>query len=185
MNEEQFLKTTEQKTNTAVLRFREELRGVQGNRPSVEIIEEIRVNYYDQWYAIQQLGSLSVVPPREIRITVWDKNAVGPVVKAIEDAHAGLTASSDGTVIRATLSELSAERREELAKLIKKHAEAARIQVRNERDDAMKKLKGAEASGELGEDRAFKLREKVQKTVDGANEQIEEALAKKIQDIGS
>ena len=130
------------------------------------------------------LGSLSVLPPRTIQITVWDKDAVNPIVKAIEAAHMGLTASNDGTTIRATVSALGDERREELTKLVKKTAETARIQLRSRRDDIMKRVKDGEAAKELTKDDVFRGKEKIQKIIDKANGDIEKMVDEKLAELG-
>src|SRR6266404_7020558 len=117
---EQFLKDLESALKITHDKLRDELAAIRGNRPSVELLEDIRLNLYDQELTVKQMGSLSVMPPRSIQITVWDKDAVGAVMKAIENAKAGLSVRNDGQNIIATLSQLGNERREELMKLVKK-----------------------------------------------------------------
>lgn len=180
---EQYLKELEQTLKGLTGFLAEELKGIRTNRPSVDLIEGIKVNYFDDWFTIQQLGSISVVPPREIRISVWDKNAVGPITKAIEDANAGLTVSSDGNSVRAMLSQMSNERREEFMKLTKKKTEAARIEIRGKRDEAMKKIKTLQDSKEISDDQAFKLKERVQKFVDEENKRAEALLETKLKEL--
>jgi ribosome recycling factor len=165
-------------------KLKQELGGVRGNRPSVEMVQDIRLSLYDQSLTVKELGSISVVLPRMIQITVWDQGAVGAVANAINNAHVGLSASNDGNTIRATLSSLGDERREELAKLVKKTAEGMRIQVRSHRDDAMKRLKAAETAKEATEDEAFRAKEKMQKFVDKANGDIEAMVAGKLAELG-
>lgn len=161
----------------------EELRAIRGSRPSVDLVADIRVSHYDQQMTIKQLGSLSVLPPRGIQVSVWDKSAVGAVMKAIEAAKMGLGVSNDGNNVIATLSPLGNERREELARLVKKTAESYRIQVRARRDEAIKKLRDGEAEKEIGEDEVFKAKEKVQKLVDETNKQIETAVEGKLKEL--
>ena len=182
---EQYLKDLDFALRAVVEKLREELRAIRGNRPSVDLVQDLKVNVYDQILTIKQLGSLSVIPPRAIQIGVWDKSSVGPVVKAIEDAKIGLSVSNDGNIIHARLSELSEERREELSKTVRKSAEETRIHIRRERDGAMKSLKSAEETGELPKDRAFKLKEKIQKAVEAANGEVEAVVQKKFVELGN
>ncbi len=177
------LKSFEQELKAIGDKFRDTLRLIRSSRPSVELVGDLKVNYYDQWFTVKQLGTLSVFPPRGIQITMWDKAAVGPVTKAIEEAKAGLTVSSDGLTLRATLSALSNERREELAKTAKKEGEESRIRIRAARDDANKKIKAAEGEKKISEDMLFKAKEKLQKIVDEANKGIESTLAAKIAEL--
>lgn len=165
-------------------KLKQDLNAVRGNRPSVEMVQDIRLNLYDQSLTIKELGSISVVPPRMIQITIWDQGAVGAVANAINNAHVGLSASNDGNTIRATLSSLGDERREELTKLVKKTAESARIQIRSQRDDTMKRLKDAESKKEITEDDSFRAKERIQKAVDKANGEIESAVNSKLAELG-
>jgi ribosome recycling factor len=181
---EQFIKDLESEISGITQKLKAEFSGIRGNRPSPEMLQDVRVNVYDQSLTIRELGSLTVVPPRMLQVTLWDKDAVLPVMKAIEAAHLGLTASNDGTIIRATLSALGDERREELMKLIKKTAEAARIQVRNKREDVIKRLKDAENKKEATEDDVFRTKEKIQKIVDKANADVETMVENKAAELG-
>lgn len=174
-------KNLENELKTVAETCRMDIGAIRGNRPSVELVENIEVSAYGQTLPIKQLGSIGLVPPRGLAITAWDKDAVPAIMKAIEAARIGLTVSSDGLTVRASLSQLGDERRAELMKVAKKTAEEARIQVRNRRDDAMKRIK---ADTTISEDQQFKMRERAQKFVDEANKKIEEILDRKIQELG-
>ncbi len=160
-----------------------ELQNVRGNRPSVEILENVKVNCYDQMMSLKQLGSLSLRPPREVEIQLWDKSVTQQVVKAIEDAKIGMGVSSDGNVIRASLPTLTDERRKELIKLAGKITETYKIQFRSHRDEAIKKFKSGQEKGELTEDDFFQAKEKTQKIIDEANRKSEEMLENKVKEI--
>lgn len=181
---EQFIKDLETGLSGVTQKLKQDLGQLRGNRPSPDMVQEIKLSLYDQTISIRELGSLSILPPRTIQITVWDKNAVGAVMKAIEGAHLGLSTSNEGNNIRATLSPLGDERREELTKLVKKTAETARIQIRSRRDEIMKRLKDAESKKEITEDEAFKAKEKTQKAVDKANGEVETMVNGKLTELG-
>lgn len=165
-------------------KLKQELGQIRGNRPSPEMVQDLRINLYDQALTVRELGSLSVLPPRTIQITVWDKGAVAAVTKAIESAHLGLSVTNDGNNIRATLSPLGDDRREEMAKLVRKTVEAKRIEIRGKRDEAMKRLKDAESKKEATEDEAFKAKEKIQKAVEKANKDVEGMMEGKLGELG-
>jgi len=183
LNMELYLKELEDRLKMLVQKFDEELKSVRTSRPSVQLIEDIKVNYYDQNLPIKQLGSLGIRPPRDIEITAWDKNAVGPIAKAIEDAKRGFSVSADGTVVRVTLPPLTDERRAEFTRHVKKMSEEVRIQVRHRRDETIKELKSAQDGKELNEDQVFKGKEKIQKIVDETNGKIESALENKLKEL--
>lgn len=181
---ESIIKDLEVALAAVVQKLKTEISAIRGNRPSPDVIQNIALSLYDRTITIRELGSVSILPPRTIQVTVWDRDAVNPIMKAIEAAHLGLTTSSDGTTIRATLSQLGDERREELTKLVGKTAETARIQVRGRRDDSMKRVKEGEAAKALTKDDVFRGKEKIQKVVDAANGEIEKAVDEKLAELG-
>lgn len=181
---EQIIKELEAGLLIAAQKLKQEFGQIRGNRPSPDLIQDIKVNLYEQQLSVRELGSLSILPPRTIQITVWDQNAIGAVMKAIESVHLGLSTTNNGNNILATLSPLGNERREEMTKLVKKTAEAARIQIRAKRDETMKRLKDAENKKEATEDEAFKAKEKAQKAVDRANGEVEIMVNSKLAELG-
>ncbi len=163
----------------AVAHFKDECSGIRTNRPSSRLVEDVKVEYFGQMTPVKQLGSIMIIPPREMAVSVWDRGAATEVGKAIENANLGLSVSVDGSTVRLALPLLTDERRVELVKLAKALAEKERIKVRGYRDDINKKIK----SQEIDEDMQFRMKENVQKAVDAANGAIEALLESKIEEI--
>ena len=166
-----------------VLHLKAEFLGIRTNKPTTKLVEDIKVTHYGQTMPMKALGTVSIAPPRDIVISVWDLGAVPPIAKAIEDAKLGLTPNIDGATIRLTLPTLTDERRTDIIKLIKKITEELRIKIRLSRDEINKKIKRAEEEKQMGENESFKLKEKVQKMVEATNKQIEELMEGKIKEI--
>ena len=177
------IKEIEGVTNGIVGGFRGELSNIRANRPTPKLVEGIKVDCYNQQLTVMQLGSIHVVPPREIVITLWDQEAVLPTAKAIETSGLGLTSNVDGNTIRIFLPALSDERREELGRLVKSIAEQSRIRIRGLRDEYNKKVESDFKAKNITEDQKFNLKKQIQKVVDGANEQIELLVAQKIKEL--
>jgi ribosome recycling factor len=177
------LKELEAKLKSLLSRYEEELKGVRTNRPSVGLLEDIKIEYYGQVMPLKQLASIAIQPPRDLAVSVWDKNAAGAVAKGIEMAKAGFSVSNDGSAIRVSLPALTDERRAELSKLVKKMTEETRISLRGARDEANKKARAAEEAKTMNEDQVFKTKEQVQKAVDQANKTVEAQLDKKLKEV--
>lgn len=180
---EQLLKDLIANLKTSIDALKLELSGIRTNRPSPRLVDQMKVQYMDQEFTVQQLGSITIAPPREIDISLWDPASVPAVVKAIETSGMGLTANSDGNLIRINLPALTDERRAELTKLVKNLTEQSKIRVRGLRDDANKKIESAFKEKLLTEDQKFRSREKVQDIIDKANGEIETNLSGKIKEI--
>ena len=160
-----------------------QLSTIRGNRPSPKLVEDIFVECYGQKMTVKQVGAISVVPPREIQISVWDKGVVNTVAKAIESSNLNVSSSVDGNIIHINLPPLSEERRQELIKIVKKEGESARIGIRNHRDEAIKESKKEFDEGKITEDDKFKSKDKIQETIDKVNEEIDKILEQKIKEI--
>ncbi|HEY4523831.1 MAG TPA: ribosome recycling factor [Candidatus Paceibacterota bacterium] len=180
---EEELKNFEARLKEISKKLLDEFLSIRTNRPTTKLVEDIKIDYYGEMIPIKASGTVSIIPPREIVISVWDKNALGPISKAIETSGIGLTPNIDGNTIRLNLPPLTNERRDELIKLIKRMAEDERIKVRRERDEIMREVKIKEDAGEVNESERFKLKEKIQKIVDSANGEIEKMLTAKIEEI--
>lgn len=173
----------QKRTSFIVEALKKEISSLRSNRPTSKLVEDIKVEYFDQLLPIKQLASISIVPPREIDINVWDKNAVSPVIKAIENSPIGLTANTDGSLIRLNLPPLSEERRQELIKAAKKITEDFRIQIRHARDEFNKLIAQEEKDGLITEDQLFKQKTEIQKITDSANQEIEKSLNDKVREL--
>ena len=160
-----------------------ELAGIRTNRPSPELLENVKVAYAGTELTIKQLGTIGVQPPRDLLVTVWDKAMAAAVAKAIEQAGLGFTPNVDGNVVRMALPPLTDERRAELMKLAKRMAEGVRIRLRAERDETNKRIAKAAEEERLREDEKFQLKQDVQKRTEAANGDINRMLEVKSKEI--
>ena len=174
----EYLKELEQKFNNLALKFKDELSSVRTNRPTPKLVDSIKVEYAGQFLAVNQLGSISVEPPRSIIVTPWSTDSAPSIVKAIEAANIGVGAAQQGNVVRITLPELTEERRQELIKLVRKMAEETRIRMRIERDEVNKTI-----NQEVDKNEKFRAKEALQKLVDKFNQEVDEVINAKIQEI--
>lgn len=176
---EEFKKTTQ----SVIENLKKDIASVRSNRPSSTLFDNLKVNYYDQQTPLKQLANVNVIPPRQIVVQVWDKNAVSNVAKAIETSGLGFSPNIDGTNIKVFLPELNHERREELIKYVKAETEKHRIHLRHSRDEANKLTQKLFDGNEITEDMKYGLKEEIQKVTDHTNEEIEKALDAKIREI--
>jgi ribosome recycling factor len=118
-----------------------------------------------------------------IVIKPYDPGSLGDIEKAIQASDIGINPQNDGKVIRLAVPPLSQERREKLAGRVKTLAEETRIAVRNIRRDANRSLDREEKESSLSEDQCRRAKDAVQELTDRFEEQVDEALAKKTDDI--
>jgi ribosome recycling factor len=180
---ETILKDFEKSAGAVLSALSGEIAGVRTSRPSPALVEDLKIEYFDQQVPIKQLGSISVIPPREMAITLWDPSGVTTVAKALEDAKRGFTVSVRGGAVYISLPPLSEERREEMIKLAKSIAESYRIRLRGSRESANKQLQAAKAAKSITEDMEARGKKKVQEITDRINKEIDILIEKKIKEI--
>jgi ribosome recycling factor len=106
---------------------------------------------------------------------------VKDIEKAITVADLGVSVGSDAQGVRVSFPELTAERRAQLAKLVRGKLEEARVQLKTARAKA---IADAEKSG-VSEDEEKRLKADIQKVVDDTNAALESLAEKKEKELAS
>lgn len=167
----------------AVENLKTEMAGFRTGRATTAMLEPIVVDAYGSKMPINQVGNLSAPEPRLLTVQVWDAGMTPSVEKAIRESGLGLNPQAEGTLIRIPVPELNEERRKELTKVAGQYAEAARVSVRNVRQDGMQALKKMEKDGDISEDDEKRMSGEVQKETDAHIQKIDTMLAEKEKDI--
>lgn len=156
-----------------------ELGSIRAGVANASLLDRIEVEYYGAMTPVNQLASINVPEARMLTITPYDKSSLGDIERAIYQSDLGITPTNDGSLIRLVVPALTEERRKELAKLVGKNSENAKVAVRNIRRDAMDSLKKAEKNSEISEDELRTQEKKVQELTDASIKRIDEISAKK------
>ncbi len=169
--------------NKAVDALESEYKKLRTGRAAISLVDGIRADYYGTATALAQLATLTIPDPRTILIQPWDASAVGEIEKAILKSDLGLTPMNDGKVIRINIPPLTAERRRDLVKIVKKRAEESKIAVRNIRRDIIEKLKEFKKDKKVSEDEQFRAQDEIQKITDDFVKKIDALFSLKEKEI--
>ncbi len=180
---EEILGDTEERMKKSLSAFRRELAGIRTGKATTTLLDAVRVECYGQVMPLNQVASISVPESRLLLIQPWDRTIVSDVEKAIHKSDLGLVPNTDGNVIRLSIPPLTEERRHDLVKVVRKHAEEARVSVRNIRRDANEALKKAQKDGRVSEDDSHKAMDKVQELTDTYVGEIDQSLKVKEDEI--
>lgn len=167
----------------AIKALKREMAKVRTGRASISLLDDVRVDYYGTPTPLAQVATLSVPEPRMITVQPWEKNLIPEIEKAIFKADLGLNPSSDGQLIRLPIPALTEERRKEMAKLIRKMGEDAKISIRTARRDANETLKMLEKEKEITTDDQKSAEKDVQKITDEFVQNVDEVVKTKEQEI--
>lgn len=167
----------------AVDATRREFGAIRTGRASPALLERITVEYYGVQTPVNQVATITVPESRLLVVQPWDKNMVKEVERALLKSELGLVPSTDGTLIRLPIPALTEERRRELVKVVRKHAEEGRVSIRNIRRDHKDKLEQLEKGGEISEDDSRRAVDELQKLTDRHIKEIETLLSAKEAEI--
>jgi ribosome recycling factor len=146
--------------------LKKDLAGLRTGRASISLLDNITVMAYGQPTPIGQVASLSTPDARTLSVSVWDTSVAGAVEKAIRESDLGLNPSSDGTLIRISLPQLTEERRRELSKVAGGYAEAAKQSIRRVRKAGMDAVEALKKDKLASEDECRLHEEEIQKLTD-------------------
>ncbi|MCE2929636.1 MAG: ribosome recycling factor [Candidatus Caenarcaniphilales bacterium] len=166
--------------NKALEALDRELKTIRTGRANPAILDRISADYYGTQTPIKNMANIGIVDGRTIEIKPFDKGALKAMEKAIQDSDLGLTPTNDGSRLLISIPDLTKERRQELAKLVKKQSEEAKVAMRNIRRDEMDEIKKIEAGSE---DEKKKLQDDVQKITDDFIKKIDEMASAKEKEI--
>jgi ribosome recycling factor len=150
----------------AIDRFKSELAKVRTGRANISLLDNIKIDYYGTPTPLNQVASLNVADARLITIKPWEKPMLALIEKAIRSSDLGLNPVTDSELVRLPIPPLTQERRKDLAKVIKKMTEEARVAVRSGRRDANDMIKDAEKDKEISEDESKAGQKRVQVVTD-------------------
>ena len=176
-------KTEKIRMEKTITSLQEDLKKIRTGRAQVSMLDSITVTYYDAPAPLSQLAALSCPDAKSFLIAPWDASSLKDIEQAIVCSNVGMAPQNDGKVIRLKLPELTEERREELAKQVKKTIEEARISIRQARKNANDRVKEALKEKAITEDDKKRGEEQIQKLTDEFIKKADEIGDAKIKEL--
>jgi len=156
---------------------------IRAGRANPSVLDQIRVEYYGTPTPLNQIASVSTPDPRTLVIQPWDASSLKLIEKAIIASELGINPTNDGRFLRLIFPQPTEERRKELIKQVSKHAEEAKVAIRNIRRDAVEYYKAQKKKGEITEDDLTDTEKDLQKLTDNYTKEIEKVADKKETEI--
>jgi ribosome recycling factor len=180
---DEIIEELEDKLKKTLTALQKDMSKLRTGVASISLIEDIKVNYYNQPTPLNQVATIGVPDSRTITIQPWDNGAINEIEKAIQKSDIGVTPMSDGKTIRLSFPKLTEERRKDLTKLGSKMLEGTRVAMRNVRREINEKLKKMEKDKLFSKDELHKEQEDVQKLTDKYIEIAEKSYSEKEKEI--
>ena len=177
------IKATGEKMDKTIAVIQKDLATLRAGRANPQILDKITVDYYGTPTALNQVGNISSPEPRMLVIAPWEASMISPIEKAIQKSDIGINPSNDGKVIRLMVPGLTAERRKDLCKQVKKRIEEGKVAIRSIRRDAMESIKKMKKDSVITEDDQKVAENELQKVTDSHIKDIERIGADKEKEI--
>lgn len=177
------IKNAEEKMNKTIYVLEKDLSTMKAGRANPSMLDKIQIDYYGSMCPLSQVANISTPEPRVLMITPWEKPLVKEVEKAILKSDLGLNPSSDGSVIRLIIPELTEETRKALVKNVKKVGEEAKVAARSIRKAANDKLKNLKKDADISEDEIKRAEDNVQKITDSIVKRIDDIIVAKEKEV--
>lgn len=171
------------KMDEVIEKLSENFRSLRTGQANSALVENILVDYYGTKAPLKQMANISIPDPATIAIQPWDVNSLGDIEMALRNSEIGLNPSSDGRVIRLSLPPMTAERREELVKMLHKTAEECRVAIRSLRENTWKEVKNLESQKQITEDDRYSAEKELNKIIDDYNLKINKLLEDKEKEV--
>lgn len=183
MEAKEIIVETQVKMDKVIESVKREFQEVRTGRANPALVEGMRVDYYGTPTLLKQLAAISMPDARLLVIQPWDVSAISEIEKTIMKSNLGVTPNNDGKLVRLSFPEISKERRQELAKMVKQMAEDGRVSLRTIRRDANEAIKKLENDKAISEDERFKNQDRIQKITDKYIEKIDLVLKEKEKEL--
>ncbi len=161
------LKETQQHVKTrmekAVNDFRSNLASTRTGRANVQMLDQVRVNYYGSEMPVNQLAQLSTPDPQMIVIQPFDASGIPEIEKALRLADSSYNPQNDGKIIRLKVPAMTEERRKDVVKQLNRELEEHRTGIRNVRRDGNEMIKKAAKEKLISEDEEKRSLDEIQK----------------------
>ncbi len=156
---------------------------IRTGRAHPSLLDGLTVSYYGVETPLGQVGNVTVLDARTLSVSVWEKNLVPEVEKAILKSDLGLNPSTTGELIRIPMPQLTEETRKGFIKKARAEAETSRVSIRNIRRDVLSDVKELQKEKEITEDDERRAQDEIQKITDKYIQQVDQALAAKEVDL--
>ena len=176
-------KDAEDGMKKAVDSFKRDLQKIRTGRANTSMLDGIKVDYYGTPTPVNQVATVQVVDARLITVKPWEKTMIAVIDKAIRASDLGINPVADSELVRLPIPPLTQERRKELAKVVGKQTEEAKVAVRSARRDAMEMIKDAEKEKQVSEDERKKGEKSIQDLTDKYINSVDEIAKAKEKEI--
>jgi ribosome recycling factor len=163
----------------AVQDFQANLASTRTGRASIQMLDQIKVDYYGSPTPLSQVGQLATPDANMIQIAPWDTSIIAEIEKAIRASDLGFNPQNDGKIVRVPVPPMTEERRRDVVKHLNRVLEEHRTAIRNIRRDGNDAIKKAAKEKKISGDEEKRALEEMQKLTDDEIRRMEDMSRRK------
>jgi len=179
----QYIQAKREEFRKAIDFFKKDIANLRAGRANPNMLDGVFAEAYGVRTPLNGLASITVADARSMTVSPWDKNLLKDIEKAIVEANLGVGVVNEGEQIRITVPQMTEENRRDLVKKLNEKMEAARIKIRQTRDEIKEDIENAEKNKEISEDDKFRFIKELDEEVRSKNEELKEIRDKKEEEI--
>jgi ribosome recycling factor len=160
------LAAAEQKMALVIAAMERDFQKIRVGGASGALVDAIQVDHMGRRMRLIELATVTIPDPHQIVIRPWDPGSLRAIGTAISQSRIGLTPTIDGGAIRLYVPALTEDRRNELAGLVRKRAERARVEIRTIRHEALAAVRARDRKHVAGSDEVRHELELLQRSSD-------------------
>lgn len=164
------LSTFKDSMQDVIEHLKKEVNTLRTGRATPAIIEDVLIEAYGIRQPLKAVASISILDAKTLQVEPWDKSQMQAIDTGIRAGNLGFNPVNDGKVIRISLPDLTADRRQELIKVLNKKLEEARVAIRQVREDARSSISDDVDNKLISEDEKFKHFDDIEKMTKEFNE---------------
>ena len=167
-----------QRLEKSISDFQHHLQGIRTGRAHVQMLENIRIDYYGTPTPLTGVAQLLAPNANLLTVQPRDPKMIAEVEKVLRSPEHGFNPQNDGKIIRINIPPMTEERRRDVVKQMNKVLEEHKTSVRNIRREGNEQIKTAVRDKQISIDEEKRALDEVQKMTDEEIKQLEE-LSKK------
>jgi ribosome recycling factor len=179
----ELLRDSESRMQKSIEATRHDLQAIRTGRANPALLERVEVDCYGSKMPLPQVATVTAPEARMLVVAPWDKGVLPAIERAIMKSDLGLNPSSDGSLIRLIIPQLTEETRRGLIRNVHKRIEEGKVAIRNIRRDAIEDLRALKKGGDVGEDEEKRTEGEVQKLTDRYIHELDQMQRSKEQEL--
>lgn len=169
--------------NKTIDALKMEFSKISCNKINVNLLNDIKIKYYDEYYKLNQIAVTSIEDGNSIIIKPFDKKNTSDIIKEVINLNLDLNPFVNGDTIKIILPKMTTERRELFIKKIKKISEEMKISLRTIRKNYIQKIKNISKNEKISQDDEKSILSKLDVMISKYNEKIDTATNVKTNEL--